>query len=162
VKTVFHRVLDYYNSILFQTTNRASVLDEAFKSRIHYKIYYPDLTLEQTLDIWELNINRVRRIEEQSESCSARSATAANIQRRESAAQGLLAMRTFSWIFGSSREKQIGSDMRMNDIDSQNGGHASLTIASNLAIELIIFCNILFVGTRFQGKRTLQRTLDST
>jgi hypothetical protein len=99
VKTVFHRVLDYYNSILFQTTNRASVLDEAFKSRIHYKIYYPDLTLEQTLDIWELNINRVRRIEEQSESCSARSATAANIQRRESAAQGLLAMRTFSWIF---------------------------------------------------------------
>jgi len=40
------------------------VLDEAFKSRIHYKIYYPDLTLEQTLDIWKLNIHRVRRIEE--------------------------------------------------------------------------------------------------
>ncbi len=40
------------------------MLDEAFKSRIHYKIYYPDLTLEQTLDIWKLNIHRVRRIEE--------------------------------------------------------------------------------------------------
>jgi hypothetical protein len=40
------------------------VLDEAFKSRIHYKIYYPDLTLEQTLDIWKLNIHRVRKIEE--------------------------------------------------------------------------------------------------
>ncbi|KAH8588536.1 P-loop containing nucleoside triphosphate hydrolase protein, partial [Bisporella sp. PMI_857] len=64
--SVFLRVLDYYNSILFLTTNRASVLDEAFKSRIHYKIYYPDLTLEQTLDTWKLNINRVRRIEEQS------------------------------------------------------------------------------------------------
>lgn len=41
------------------------MLDEAFKSRIHYKIYYPDLTLEQTLDIWKLNIHRVRRIEEE-------------------------------------------------------------------------------------------------
>ena len=41
------------------------MLDEAFKSRIHYKIYYPDLTLEQTLDIWKLNIQRVRRIEEE-------------------------------------------------------------------------------------------------
>jgi hypothetical protein len=64
-ETVFLRVLDYYNGILFLTTNRAGVLDEAFKSRIHYKIYYPDLTLEQTLDIWKLNIHRVRRIEEE-------------------------------------------------------------------------------------------------
>jgi hypothetical protein len=62
---VFLRVLDYYNGILFLTTNRAGVLDEAFKSRIHYKIYYPDLTLEQTIDIWKLNIHRVRRIEEE-------------------------------------------------------------------------------------------------
>ncbi|KAH6716389.1 P-loop containing nucleoside triphosphate hydrolase protein, partial [Leptodontidium sp. MPI-SDFR-AT-0119] len=80
--SVFLPGLDYYYSILFLTTNRASVLDEAFKSRIHYKIYYPDLTLEQTLDIWKLNINRVRRIEEGSESCSVRSAIA-RIQRRE-------------------------------------------------------------------------------
>jgi hypothetical protein len=41
------------------------VLDEAFKSRIHFKIYYPDLSLEQTLDIWKLNIHRVRRIEKE-------------------------------------------------------------------------------------------------
>jgi hypothetical protein len=39
------------------------VLDEAFKSRIHYKIYYADLTRTQTLDIWQLNIDRVRKIE---------------------------------------------------------------------------------------------------
>ncbi|KFA78598.1 hypothetical protein S40288_06974 [Stachybotrys chartarum IBT 40288] len=62
---VFLRVLDYYNGILFLTTNRAGVLDEAFKSRIHYKIYYPDLTREQALDIWKLNIDRVRAIEDQ-------------------------------------------------------------------------------------------------
>lgn len=41
------------------------MLDEAFKSRIHYKIYYPNLTLEQTLDIWKLNIHRVRKIEDE-------------------------------------------------------------------------------------------------
>lgn len=63
--SVFLRVLDYYNGILFLTTNRAGVLDEAFKSRIHFKIYYPDLTEEQTLDIWKLNIQRVSRMEEE-------------------------------------------------------------------------------------------------
>jgi hypothetical protein len=105
VKTVFLRVLDYYNSILFLATNRTNVLDEAFKSRIHYKIYHPDLTPKQALDIWKLNINSVPRIEEQSESCSARSATAANIQRRKSAAQGLLAM--CSWKFENQKEPRV-------------------------------------------------------
>ncbi|KAH8769759.1 P-loop containing nucleoside triphosphate hydrolase protein, partial [Hyaloscypha finlandica] len=66
--SVFLRVLDSYNSILFLTTNRAHVLDEVFKSCTHYKIYYPDLTPEQTLDIWKLNTSRVPGIEEQSES----------------------------------------------------------------------------------------------
>lgn len=61
--SVFLRVLDYYDGILFLTTNRAGVLDEAFKSRIHYTVYYPDLSLEQTLDIWRLNIQRVRQME---------------------------------------------------------------------------------------------------
>lgn len=63
---VFLRVLDYYTGILFLTTNRSGALDEAFKSRIHYKIYYPPLTKDQTLDIWRLNIQRLRQINEQS------------------------------------------------------------------------------------------------
>ncbi|KAM7213569.1 hypothetical protein V8F06_011066 [Rhypophila decipiens] len=65
----FLRVLDYYDGILFLTTNRAGVLDEAFKSRIHYKIYYPNLSLEQTMDIWKLNIKRTHQIE--AELCKA-------------------------------------------------------------------------------------------
>jgi hypothetical protein len=64
---VFLRVLDYYTGILFLTTNRSGALDEAFKSRIHYKIYYPRLTKDQTLNIWKLNIQRLRHINEQSE-----------------------------------------------------------------------------------------------
>ncbi len=63
---VFLRVLDYYTGILFLTTNRSGALDEAFKSRIHYKIYYPPLSKEQTLEIWKLNIQRLRYISEQS------------------------------------------------------------------------------------------------
>ncbi|CAN8098925.1 unnamed protein product [Discula destructiva] len=61
--SVFLRVLDYYTGILFLTTNRAGTLDEAFKSRIHYKLYYPPLTRQQTLEIWETNIQRLHQIE---------------------------------------------------------------------------------------------------
>ena len=64
---MFLRVLDYYTGILFLTTNRSGALDEAFKSRIHYKIYYPPLSKHQTIDIWKLNIQRLRQINEQSE-----------------------------------------------------------------------------------------------
>lgn len=63
---MFLRVLDYYTGILFLTTNRAGALDEAFKSRIHYKIYYPSLTKDQTLEIWKLNIKRLSQINDQS------------------------------------------------------------------------------------------------
>ncbi|KAK3367848.1 hypothetical protein B0H63DRAFT_87070 [Podospora didyma] len=70
--SVFLRVLDYYDGILFLTTNRAGVLDEAFKSRIHYKILYNDLILEQTLDIWKLNIKRLRKIEDELASAEKR------------------------------------------------------------------------------------------
>lgn len=61
--SVFLRVLDYYTGILFLTTNRAGAIDEAFKSRIHCKIYYPPLDRRQTLEIWQLNIDRLKRTE---------------------------------------------------------------------------------------------------
>ncbi|KAH8884334.1 hypothetical protein GQ53DRAFT_607518, partial [Thozetella sp. PMI_491] len=61
--SVFLRVLDYYTGILFLTTNRAGALDEAFKSRIHYKLYFPPLSRQQTLEIWKLNIQRLQHIE---------------------------------------------------------------------------------------------------
>ena len=46
--SVFLRVLEYYNGLLFLTTNRVGTIDEAFKSRIHISLYYvshPDLSL---------------------------------------------------------------------------------------------------------------------
>ncbi|POS70851.1 hypothetical protein DHEL01_v210757 [Diaporthe helianthi] len=61
--TVFLRVLEYYNGILFLTTNRVGTMDEAFKSRIHISLYYPPLTEEQTIDIFHVNLGRLHEIE---------------------------------------------------------------------------------------------------
>jgi hypothetical protein len=64
-RTVFLRVLEYYNGILFLTTNRVGTLDEAFKSRIHMSLYYPPLGRTQTQAIWKMNLERLKSIEEQ-------------------------------------------------------------------------------------------------
>ncbi|KAK7963558.1 hypothetical protein PG988_010532 [Apiospora saccharicola] len=63
--SVFLRVLEYYNGILFLTTNRVGTLDEAFKSRVHLSLYYPALGREQTQQIIRMNLDRLRAIEKQ-------------------------------------------------------------------------------------------------
>ncbi|RYC64536.1 hypothetical protein CHU98_g1686 [Xylaria longipes] len=63
--SVFLRVLEYYNGLLFLTTNRVGTIDDAFKSRIHMSLYYPPLDKTQTRDIFRLNINKLREIEAQ-------------------------------------------------------------------------------------------------
>ncbi|KAK4540421.1 hypothetical protein LTR36_009278 [Oleoguttula mirabilis] len=47
----FLRALEYYQGILFLTTNRIGTFDEAFLSRIDVPIYYPNFTNEQRLRI---------------------------------------------------------------------------------------------------------------
>ena len=59
--SVFLRTLEYYTGILFLTTNRVGSFDEAFKSRIHMSLYYPELDKESTLKIWEMNLSRINR-----------------------------------------------------------------------------------------------------
>lgn len=61
--SVFLRVLEYYNGLLFLTTNRVGTIDEAFKSRIHLSLYYPPLDKTQTREIFRLNITKLRQIE---------------------------------------------------------------------------------------------------
>lgn len=63
--SVFLRVLEYYNGLLFLTTNRVGTIDEAFKSRIHMSLYYPPLDKTQTREIFRLNIAKLREIEAQ-------------------------------------------------------------------------------------------------
>lgn len=56
---VFLRVLEYYEGILFLTTNRVGVFDEAFKSRIHLPLYYPPLEWKQTEKIWRTHLRKL-------------------------------------------------------------------------------------------------------
>ena len=58
-------MLEYYNGILFLTTNRAGVLDEAVKSRVHLNLRYDHLNEDQTVEIFRNNIELLREIEAQ-------------------------------------------------------------------------------------------------
>lgn len=58
---MFLRILELYTGILFLTTNRIGVLDEAFMSRTHTQLYYPPLEKEQSLKIWETNLKKLVR-----------------------------------------------------------------------------------------------------
>jgi SpoVK/Ycf46/Vps4 family AAA+-type ATPase len=59
---IFLRTLEYYQGILFLTTNRIGTFDEAFISRIDVPIYFPALTDSQRIQIWSLFI---RKLEEE-------------------------------------------------------------------------------------------------
>ncbi|KXT06785.1 hypothetical protein AC578_7166 [Pseudocercospora eumusae] len=51
--SIFLRVLEYYEGILFLTSNRVNTFDDAFKSRIHVPLKYNDLTVESRTKIWK-------------------------------------------------------------------------------------------------------------
>jgi ATPases of the AAA+ class len=50
---IFLRLLDYYRGLLFLTTNRPEVLDEAILSRVMLKLDYPHLDQETRIQIWQ-------------------------------------------------------------------------------------------------------------
>ncbi|KAK6207223.1 hypothetical protein LQW54_007424 [Pestalotiopsis sp. IQ-011] len=70
---VFLRILEYYAGILFLTTNRVGSFDDAFRSRLHLTLYYPKLDKKQTLQIFEMNIRRVRDLNTKREQAGQRS-----------------------------------------------------------------------------------------
>lgn len=53
VVSIFLRTLEYYEGILFMTTNRVDNIDAAFQSRIHVSLEYPDLNAESRVQIWK-------------------------------------------------------------------------------------------------------------
>lgn len=64
---VFLRALDYFQGILFITTNRVGVIDEAFKSRIHMQLGFSELNDDARARIWQLGFERLGRSEVQIE-----------------------------------------------------------------------------------------------
>ncbi|KAF9630334.1 phospholipase [Lasiodiplodia theobromae] len=59
VCSVFLRKLEYYQGVLFLTTNRVGHIDEAIKSRIHLALHYPNLS-EDVME--ELIRNTLQRL----------------------------------------------------------------------------------------------------
>ncbi|KAK7994263.1 P-loop containing nucleoside triphosphate hydrolase protein [Apiospora marii] len=55
----FLRALEYYEGILFLTTNRVGSFDDAFISRVHVQLYYPEFTNEQRQKVWQTFIDKL-------------------------------------------------------------------------------------------------------
>jgi hypothetical protein len=62
---VFLRALDYFQGILFLTTNRVGAFDEAFMSRIHVQIGYDPLDDNARNAIWENNFKKLKEDHEE-------------------------------------------------------------------------------------------------
>ncbi|MCJ1272200.1 hypothetical protein MMC22_012108 [Lobaria immixta] len=50
--SIFLRILEYYEGILFLTTNRVENIDAAFQSRIHISMEYQDLSFSSRRHVW--------------------------------------------------------------------------------------------------------------
>lgn len=50
---IFLRMLDYYEGLLFLTTNRPEVLDYAIRSRVMLRLDYPDLDERARAQVWQ-------------------------------------------------------------------------------------------------------------
>ena len=58
IVSIFLRTLEYYEGILFLTTNRVQDMDPAFQSRIHISLEYPPLDKDARRQVWENFLGR--------------------------------------------------------------------------------------------------------
>ncbi|KAF2817378.1 P-loop containing nucleoside triphosphate hydrolase protein [Mytilinidion resinicola] len=61
--SIFLRLLEYFQGILFLTTNRVETFDDAFQSRIHMPLRYGELTPKAKKEIWKTFVEKVRVVE---------------------------------------------------------------------------------------------------
>ncbi|KAK4227773.1 ATPase [Podospora fimiseda] len=57
----FLRALEFYDGILFLTTNRVGAFDDAFISRVHVQLYFPEFTNEQRQLVWKTFVDKLAR-----------------------------------------------------------------------------------------------------
>ncbi|KAG9496850.1 hypothetical protein J7337_011638 [Fusarium musae] len=60
--SIFLRQLEYFQGILFLTTNRVETFDEAFQSRIHIALRYDNLKSPAKRAIFKMFLDRVRKL----------------------------------------------------------------------------------------------------
>lgn len=58
--SIFLRLLEYFQGILFLTTNRVETFDDAFQSRIHVALRYGELTSKAKRSVWKMFLDKVR------------------------------------------------------------------------------------------------------
>ena len=58
--SIFLRLLEYFQGILFLTTNRVETFDDAFQSRIHVALRYGELTPRAKKTVWRMFVDRVK------------------------------------------------------------------------------------------------------
>ncbi|KAK3496732.1 uncharacterized protein B0T23DRAFT_437449 [Neurospora hispaniola] len=96
--SVFLRALEYFRGVLFLTTNRVAAFDDAFTSRIHVALYYPELGEEERRKIWGYQFERLER-----ESFSSSSSSSSSSPASASASDGS---------DGSNGNNQVGGGKR--------------------------------------------------
>ena len=57
--SIFLRLLEYFQGILFLTTNRVETFDDAFQSRIHVALRYGELTTKAKRSVWKMFLDKV-------------------------------------------------------------------------------------------------------
>lgn len=53
--------MEFYEGILFLTTNRVGFFDDAFISRIHVQLYYPDFDDVSRRKVWQTFIDKLEK-----------------------------------------------------------------------------------------------------
>ncbi|KAF5861370.1 hypothetical protein ETB97_000333 [Aspergillus alliaceus] len=61
--SIFLRLLEYFQGILFLTTNRVETFDDAFQSRIHVALRYGDLTTKAKRSVWKMFLGKVQAMD---------------------------------------------------------------------------------------------------
>ncbi|KAL8720922.1 MAG: hypothetical protein Q9181_007817 [Wetmoreana brouardii] len=59
--SIFLRTLEYFNGVLFLTTNRVGTFDQAFQSRIHITLGLPTLDQPRRTDVWMLFLEELAK-----------------------------------------------------------------------------------------------------
>ncbi|KAL8861641.1 MAG: hypothetical protein Q9178_001842 [Gyalolechia marmorata] len=59
--SIFLRTLEYFNGILFLTTNRVGTFDQAFQSRIHITLGLPILDQPRRTEVWTIFLHELAK-----------------------------------------------------------------------------------------------------
>lgn len=78
--SIFLRTLEYFNGILFLTTNRIGTFDQAFQSRVHVTLGLPALDRSRRAEVWEIFLDELSA--KNTVSTADRSALSALVQER--------------------------------------------------------------------------------